>query len=76
MRADSLLFLLAVSAPLAAAPTDAGRDARAAEATPELLEFLGGWETATGSWNETLPDNATAPSSAARRPKETTHDKK
>jgi hypothetical protein len=75
MRPESLLFLLAVSAPLAAEPKDAGENARAAEATPELLEYLGSWETATGSWNETMPDSETTTPPAARRPKEATHDK-
>lgn len=74
MRPETLLILLAVSAPLAAAAPEARTGGREAEPSPELLEFLGNWETATGSWNETMPDNEAAPSPAARRPKETTHD--
>lgn len=76
-----LLALLAAGTPLAAAPPeitrppdDARRDNREA-VSPELLEFLGSWETATGTWNETIPDNERAAPTPARRPKETRRDK-
>lgn len=70
-----LLILLAVSAPLAAAPpTDPKKDAREAEPSLELLEFLGSWETATGTWNETMPDSESTATPTARRPKEKTRD--
>lgn len=76
MRPEHLLLaLLALSTPLAAAPpADSKKDTREAEASPELLEFLGSWETATGTWNETMPDNEATATPAARRPKEKTHD--
>lgn len=79
MRPEPLLLvLLAVSAPLAAAPPAEAqkKDAREAEVSIELLEFLGSWETATGTWNETIPDSddATPTPSPARRPKEKTRD--
>lgn len=41
---------------------------REAEASLELLEFLGSWETATGSWDESVPDRE--PEQTPRRPKE------
>jgi hypothetical protein len=71
-----LLVLLAMSAPLAASPPAAvqKKDAREAEPSLELLEFLGGWETVTGAWNETMPDNERAATPSARRPKEKTRD--
>ncbi len=73
MRPEPLLLvLLAMCTPLAAAPpADSKKDTREAEASPELLEFLGSWETATGTWNETMPDNEQA-AAPARRPKEKT----
>ncbi len=76
MRPEPLLLvLLAVSAPLAAAPpADPKKDAREAEPSLELLEFLGNWETATGTWNETIPDSDDAAPSPARRPKEKARD--
>lgn len=71
-----LLILLAVSAPLAAAPPAEAQKKDGHEAKPslELLEFLGSWETATGTWNETIPDSDDATPSPARRPKEKTRD--
>ncbi len=70
-----LLILLTVSAPLAAAPPVEGNtDTREAKPSLELLEFLGSWETATGTWNETMPDNEQAAAPPARRPKEKTRD--
>lgn len=39
----------------------------------DLLEFLGSWETATGPWNESLPDREPR-ADAARRSKETHRD--
>ncbi|TAM47864.1 MAG: hypothetical protein EPN55_01405 [Gammaproteobacteria bacterium] len=77
MRPESLLLvLLAVSAPLAAAPPaeTQKKDAREAEPSLDLLEFLGSWETATGTWNETIPDSDDAAPSPARRPKEKARD--
>jgi len=73
--------LLATGAPLAAAPPDAApepdkasKDTRATAVSPELLEFLGSWETATGAWNDTIPDNERSAETPARRPKETRRD--
>lgn len=75
MRPEPLLLaLLVASAPLAAPPVESEKDARAAGASPELLEFLGSWETATGAWSETLPENEQASAPSARRPKEKTRD--
>ncbi len=84
MPAERLLLcaLLAASTPLVAAEPDDTRPpgkvpqaGREATASPELLEFLGSWETATGTWNETMPDDKRAAQAPARRPKETTRDK-
>ena len=58
---------LAAAQPAAAAPEDKGRS-KAPEVSLEFLEFLGNWETATGQWNESMPDTERAP--PARRPKE------
>lgn len=76
MRPEPLLLvLLATSAPLAAAsPAEGKTDAREAEPSLELLEFLGSWETATGTWNETMPDDEDAATPPSRRPKEKTRD--
>lgn len=67
--------------PLAAAPPEAVpapaktlKDTRATAVPPELLEFLGSWETATGAWNETIPDNERPAETPAHRPKETPRD--
>lgn len=49
-------------------------ESAAAEATPEatleLLEFLGSWETATGQWTEAIPDTGTSvpPSDMSKDP--------
>ncbi len=43
--------------------------------SPELLEFLGSWEAATGPWDESLPDREPRPH-AERRPKETHRDQR
>lgn len=71
-----LLTLLCCPPVLAGAPApdDAGNKARTREpeVSIELLEFIGGWETATGPWNETMPDSERAP--PVRRPKETARD--
>lgn len=77
MRPEPLLLvLLALSASLSAAPPaetkPQHKDAREAEASAELLEFLGSWETATGAWSETVPDNEGVAKPATRRPKEKT----
>ncbi len=76
MRPEPLLLvLLAMSAPLAAAPpAETKKDAREAEPSLELLEFLGSWETATGTWNETIPDSEDAATPSAHRPKEKARD--
>lgn len=79
MRPEHLVLLLTLTGLPAfattpiTAPTEPGDNTRAREpeASPELLEFLGSWETATGPWSETVPDSKTP---AARRPKETNHD--
>lgn len=67
--------------PLAAAtpeatppPTKTSTDSRATAVPPELLEFLGSWETATGAWNETIPDNERPAEAPVRRPKEAPRD--
>ncbi len=75
MRPEHLLLsLLVLSAPVAAAPpADVRKDTREAEVSPELLEFLGNWETATGAWSETMPDSEQTATPSARRPKEKTH---
>ncbi len=77
--AERLVLLLALAGclPVAAAPAPASDDSRKAragepETSIELLEFLGRWETATGAWNETIPDSERTP--PARRPKETARD--
>lgn len=72
-RSLLLLLALALYQPLAAAEPASATTAdktRAKETavSPELLEFLGSWETATGQWNETMTDTERAP--PARRPKE------
>lgn len=76
MRPEHLLLtLLVLSAPVVAAPpADVRKDTREAEISPELLEFLGNWETATGTWNETMPDNEATATPSARRPKEKPRD--
>lgn len=78
MPPERLMLLLAmICCPpaIAATPTPASDNetrAREPEASIELLEFLGSWETATGPWNETMPDADAA--KPARRPKEATRD--
>ena len=68
-----LLAMICCPPAIAATPTQTPDDkARESEASIELLEFLGSWETATGPWNETMPDSERA--QPARRPKETTRD--
>lgn len=58
----ALHMALAEPAPEEQAPPDA-----------ELLEFLAGWETATGQWDETMTDenNALPPDA---QPEETPHE--
>lgn len=77
MPPERLVLLLTMiccpPAVAAATPTsDNETRTREPEASIELLEFLGSWETATGPWNETMPDSERA--QPARRPKETTRD--
>ena len=77
MPPERLVLLLAIVCcpPAVAAPAQTPDDkarTREPEASIELLEFLGGWETATGPWNETMPDSERA--QPVRRPKETTRD--
>ena len=78
MPPERLMLLLAmICCPpaIAAEPTQASDNetrTREPEASIELLEFLGSWETATGPWNETMPDSERA--QPTRRPKETTGD--
>lgn len=76
MPPERLVLLLAmICCPPAGAATptsDNKTPVREPEASIELLEFLGSWETATGPWNETMPDADAA--QPARRPKETTRD--
>jgi len=70
-----LLAMICCPPAVAAAPTQTPDDkarTREPETSIELLEFLGGWETATGPWNETMPDSERAP--PVRRPKETARD--
>ena len=70
-----LLAMICCPPASAAAPTQTPDDRarpRDSEASIELLEFLGSWETATGPWNETIPDADAA--QPARRPKETARD--
>ena len=60
-----LTFAMALAEPKPqdqAPPPDSAREYEGAapepapEATLELLEFLGSWETATGQWTEAIPD--------------------
>lgn len=68
-----LLAMICCPPASAAAPTQTPDDRpRESEASIELLEFLGSWETATGPWNETIPDSERV--QPARRTKETTRD--
>lgn len=70
-----LLAMICCPPAVAAAPTQTSDNEtrpREPEASIELLEFLGSWETATGPWNETMPDADAA--QPTRRPKETTRD--
>ncbi|BAU49355.1 hypothetical protein SVA_2807 [Sulfurifustis variabilis] len=79
-RAEAWLGLIAL---VLGGPADAGdarrppKDAVAppAEASPslDLLEFLGSWETATGPWDESLPDREPR-ADGARGSKETHRD--